>query len=42
MNHVIQYDFATSAVTHLHRVGRTARAGMTGTGTCVCVNVWLC
>ena len=30
VKHVIQLQFATNAVTHLHRVGRTARAGSEG------------
>ncbi|KAI3816819.1 hypothetical protein L1987_16524 [Smallanthus sonchifolius] len=30
VSHVIQAEFATSAVDFLHRVGRTARAGQTG------------
>ncbi|KXN72052.1 P-loop containing nucleoside triphosphate hydrolase protein [Conidiobolus coronatus NRRL 28638] len=34
-NHVILYDFPTSVVDYLHRIGRTARAGKTGTVTCL-------
>ena len=30
VQHVVQFQFATTAVTHLHRVGRTARAGSSG------------
>lgn len=30
VSHVIQAEFATSAVDFLHRVGRTARAGENG------------
>ncbi|ETW03132.1 hypothetical protein H310_05554, partial [Aphanomyces invadans] len=30
VNHVIQYEFATNVVAHIHRIGRTARAGATG------------
>ncbi|XVE75104.1 hypothetical protein DITRI_Ditri12bG0070100 [Diplodiscus trichospermus] len=33
VSHVIQADFATSAVDFLHRVGRTARAGQSGVVT---------
>ncbi|XP_073011198.1 DEAD-box ATP-dependent RNA helicase 22 [Typha latifolia] len=33
VSHVIQAEFATSAVDFLHRVGRTARAGQSGTVT---------
>ncbi|XP_038999696.1 DEAD-box ATP-dependent RNA helicase 22-like [Hibiscus syriacus] len=35
VSHVIQADFATSAVDFLHRVGRTARAGQFGVVTCL-------
>jgi len=28
--YIVQFDFATSAVVYLHRVGRTARAGSSG------------
>ncbi|XP_024042387.1 DEAD-box ATP-dependent RNA helicase 22 isoform X1 [Citrus clementina] len=35
VSHVIQADFATSAVDFLHRVGRTARAGQYGLVTCL-------
>ncbi|ETV74714.1 hypothetical protein, variant 2 [Aphanomyces astaci] len=30
VNHVIQYEFATNVVAHIHRIGRTARAGTVG------------
>ncbi|OQR90327.1 DEAD/DEAH box RNA helicase [Achlya hypogyna] len=30
VGHVIQYEFATNVVTHIHRIGRTARGGTTG------------
>jgi superfamily II DNA/RNA helicase len=30
VRHVIQADFANDVVTHLHRIGRTARAGREG------------
>jgi superfamily II DNA/RNA helicase len=33
VTHVVQADFAGSAIDYLHRVGRTARAGKTGTVT---------
>ncbi|KAI8389330.1 P-loop containing nucleoside triphosphate hydrolase protein [Blakeslea trispora] len=33
VNHVILYDFPTSVVDYLHRVGRTARAGQVGKAT---------
>lgn len=33
VSHVIQAEFATSAVDFLHRIGRTARAGQSGTVT---------
>mmetsp|Transcript_46351 Transcript_46351/g.110142 ORF Transcript_46351/g.110142 Transcript_46351/m.110142 type:complete len:589 (+) Transcript_46351:171-1937(+) len=33
VGHVIQYQFAANAVTHLHRAGRTARAGLEGVVT---------
>jgi superfamily II DNA/RNA helicase len=32
VGHVVQAQFATDAVAHLHRVGRTARAGGGGGG----------
>lgn len=31
--HVVQYDMAANAVEHMHRVGRTARAGKRGVAT---------
>ena len=31
--HVVQYEFAGNAVDHLHRIGRTARAGAAGRAT---------
>lgn len=31
--HVVQFDFATNVVQHLHRLGRTARAGQPGRAT---------
>ncbi|OAD70906.1 hypothetical protein PHYBLDRAFT_87748, partial [Phycomyces blakesleeanus NRRL 1555(-)] len=33
VDHVVLYDFPTSVVDYLHRVGRTARAGKTGKAT---------
>lgn len=33
VDHVVLYDFPTSVVDYLHRVGRTARAGQTGKAT---------
>eukprot|EP00667_Euglena_gracilis_P007727 EG_transcript_7807 len=33
VGHVVQYEFAGNSVEHLHRVGRTARAGAKGLGT---------
>jgi superfamily II DNA/RNA helicase len=33
VDHVVLYDFPTSVVDYLHRVGRTARAGNTGKAT---------
>jgi len=30
IDHIIQLELATNAVTHLHRIGRTARAGASG------------
>ncbi|KAF0683273.1 Aste57867_24705 [Aphanomyces stellatus] len=30
VHHVIQYEFATNVVAHIHRIGRTARGGSTG------------
>ncbi|CAK4698970.1 hypothetical protein LEN26_000028 [Aphanomyces euteiches] len=30
VNHVIQYEFATDVVSHIHRIGRTARGGSSG------------
>lgn len=33
VSHVVQAEFATSAVDFLHRIGRTARAGQSGTVT---------
>uniref|UniRef100_K3X4I2 ATP-dependent RNA helicase n=1 Tax=Globisporangium ultimum (strain ATCC 200006 / CBS 805.95 / DAOM BR144) TaxID=431595 RepID=K3X4I2_GLOUD len=30
VRHVIQYEFASDVVSHLHRIGRTARAGTAG------------
>ncbi len=30
VGHVIQFDFAGNSVDHLHRIGRTARAGASG------------
>ncbi|KAI0231168.1 hypothetical protein L0F63_007258 [Massospora cicadina] len=35
VNHVIMYDFPTSAINFLHRCGRTARAGQSGFVTCL-------
>jgi superfamily II DNA/RNA helicase len=35
--HVIQADFAGDVVTHLHRIGRTARAGRAGMATALCL-----
>ena len=33
VDHVIQFDFATDVVSHLHRIGRAARAGAAGRAT---------
>ncbi|EQC25435.1 hypothetical protein SDRG_16701, partial [Saprolegnia diclina VS20] len=30
VDHVVQFEFATNVVTHIHRIGRTARGGTTG------------
>lgn len=35
---VVQFDFATSAVSHLHRVGRVARLGRAGKALCFVAN----
>lgn len=35
VRHVVEYTFASNVVEHLHRVGRTARATMTGRATCL-------
>lgn len=32
VRHVVQYEFANDVVSHLHRIGRTARAGTAGKG----------
>lgn len=32
VRHVVQYEFATDVVSHLHRIGRTGRAGTSGRG----------
>jgi superfamily II DNA/RNA helicase len=37
--HVVQADFAGDAVSHLHRVGRTARAGRAGLATTLVARV---
>lgn len=45
VRHVVQYEFATDVVSHLHRIGRTARAGSAGRGTamiCVVIVVAAC
>ena len=50
VSHVIQLDFATNAAQVLHRTGRTARAGSSGTGNFVGSNqrsllinvIWTC
>ncbi|POM80615.1 DEAD/DEAH box RNA helicase, partial [Phytophthora palmivora] len=31
VNHVVQFEFASDVVSYLHRIGRTGRAGTTGT-----------
>lgn len=36
ITHVIQSDFASSAIAFVHRVGRTGRAGRRGCITCLC------
>jgi superfamily II DNA/RNA helicase len=33
VQHVVQFEFATNVVAHLHRIGRTARAGQPGRAT---------
>ena len=33
VDHVVQFDFALNVVQHLHRLGRTARAGQRGRAT---------
>ena len=33
VQHVVQFEFATNVVAHLHRIGRTARAGQRGRAT---------
>jgi len=33
VGHVVQFEFATNVVGHLHRLGRTARAGSSGRAT---------
>jgi superfamily II DNA/RNA helicase len=35
VEHVIEAEFATNAVSHLHRIGRTGRAGRPGRVTCL-------
>lgn len=38
VRHVVQYEFANDVVSHLHRIGRTGRAGTAGRGAvCVCL-----
>lgn len=38
VTHVVQCDFASSAVAFVHRIGRTARAGRHGVITSLCTN----
>ena len=33
VDHIVQFDFASNVVQHLHRLGRTARAGKPGRAT---------
>lgn len=45
VRHVVQYEFANDVVSHLHRIGRTARAGTAGKGMlslCPLVFVLVC
>merc|ERR1712203_209573 len=35
VKHIVQADFAADAVSYLHRIGRTARAGANGTATAI-------